>query len=195
MHRLIPVEAPEDIAEPYRDTPIGRLLEYHNLDRPSDKYTRAELLIGMCMDHRNHLHRPDNFAYVLRAGGANLRSSEFEVSYAIAVGGVRHIALIGHNNCGMAGLAARKQHFVDGLVERAGWEPAAAESHFVRCSPQFEIGNEVNFVLAETKRLRAQYPKVQVAPMLYRVEDNRLYLIREEADGEPRASAVRSTPQ
>jgi hypothetical protein len=29
-------------------------------------------------------------------------------------------------------------------------------------------------------RLRKEYPKIQVAPMLYLVEDNRLYLIKEE---------------
>ena len=43
----------------------------------------------------------------------------------------------------------------------------------------FEIGNEIDFVLSEVKRLRSDYPGVQVAPMLYRVEDNLLYLIRE----------------
>lgn len=179
MDRLIPVEAPEHIAEAYRGTPIGKLLEYHNLDRPFDEYTQAELLVGMCMDNRKHLHMPDNFAYILRAGGANLRPSEFKVSYAVAVGGVRHIALIGHTNCGMVNLMARKQSFVDGLVEGAGWEATAAEDHFFHFAPIFEIGNEVDFVLGETKRLRLRYPKVQVAPMLYRVEDNRLYLIRE----------------
>lgn len=44
----------------------------------------------------------------------------------------------------------------------------------------FEIGNEVDFVLSEAKRLRLRYPKIIVAPLLYKVEDNRLYLIREE---------------
>ena len=40
----------------------------------------------MCMDNRKHLHIPDNFAFIIRSGGANLRYSEFKVSYAIAVG-------------------------------------------------------------------------------------------------------------
>src|SRR5258708_9105835 len=89
MDRLITISSPQDIPTVYRDTPIGMLLEYHNLQRPLDTYdvnSGAKLLIGMCMDYRKSMHIPDNFAYILRAGGANLRFSEFKVSYAIAVG-------------------------------------------------------------------------------------------------------------
>ena len=176
--RLIPVRTLEDIPPRWRDTPIGRLLEYHNLDRPFDHYDRAALLIGMCMDHRKQLHLPDQFAYILRAGGANLRPSEFKVSYAIAVGGVRSIALIGHTECGMSGLASRQEEFIAGLVD-AGWDRDEAERHFRESVPQFEIGDEIDFVLAESGRLRARYPAVSVAPLIYRVEDGRLYFVRE----------------
>jgi len=133
----------------------------------------------MCMDNRNHLQIPDNFAFIIRAGGANLRYSEFKVSYAIAVGGIRCIALIGHTQCGMVNLIARKDQFVQGLVKAAGWQPQSAEEHFLHFAPIFEIGNEVDFILSEVKRLRLRYPKIMVAPLLYRVEDNRLYLIQE----------------
>ena len=131
------------------------------------------------MDNRKHLHIPDNFAFIIRTGGANLRYSEFKVSYAIAVGGVGAIALIGHTQCGMVNLIARKQQFVQGLVERAGWQPESAEEHFHHFAPTFEIGNEIDFVLSEAKRLRLRYPKILVAPMVYRVEDNFLYLVDE----------------
>jgi carbonic anhydrase len=73
------------------------------------------------MDNRKHLHIPDNFAYIIRSGGANLRYSEFKVSYAISAGGIKHIALIGHNNCGMVNLNSRKDQFVYGLEQNAGW--------------------------------------------------------------------------
>lgn len=179
MHRLITVSTADHIVPHYRGTPIGKLLEYHNLGRALDSYTRAELLIGMCMDNRKHLRIPDNFAYIIRAGGANLRYSEFKVSYAIAVGGARAIALIGHTNCGMVNLMARKEQFVQGLVENAGWDRRFAEEHFLHFSPMFEIGNEVDFVLSEAKRLRMRYPKILVAPLIYRVEDNLLYLLNE----------------
>jgi len=179
MNRLISVTDPESILPAYRETPIGLLLEYHNLGRALDPHTKAQILIAMCMDNRKHLRIPDNFAFIIRTGGANLRHSEFKVSYAIAVGGVRAIALIGHTNCGMVNLIARKDQFVDGLVESAGWEREWAEEHFMHFSPMFEIGNEVDFVLSEAKRLRLRYPRILVAPLMYRVEDNRLYLLKE----------------
>ncbi|MBP7689695.1 MAG: carbonic anhydrase [Thermoflexales bacterium] len=179
MDRLRAVNSVEDIPAAYAQTPLGALLRYHNLQRTYEPYTSAQLLIGMCMDHRKHLLIPDNFAYIIRAGGANLRYSEFKVSYAIAVGGVQHIALIGHTHCGMVNLMARRAAFIDGLVERAGWARDFAEEHFNNYAPLFEIGNEIDFVLSEAKRLRQRYPKVQVAPLLYRLEDNRLYVIAE----------------
>jgi carbonic anhydrase len=178
MNRLVPVESYDDIPAGLRDTPVGKLLEYQNLGRPHDAYDTAEMLVGMCMDNRKQLRMPDNFAFILRAGGANMRPSEFKVSFAVAVGGVRHMALIGHTQCGMVNLMARQRQFVDGLVD-AGWDRTAAEDHFLHFSPIFEIGNEVDFVLSETKRLRLRYPKLMVVPMIYRVEDNRLYLLRE----------------
>ena len=181
MNRLITVASKEDILPQYRQTPIGLLLEYHNLGRKLDVYANANLLIGMCMDNRKHLHIPDNFAFIIRTGGANLRYSEFKVSYAIAVGGVRCIALIGHTQCGMVNLIARKEQFVQGLVKAAGWQEQSAEEHFFHFAPMFEIGNEVDFILSEVKRLRLRYPKIVIAPLLYRVEDNQLYLIQENA--------------
>lgn len=183
MNRLLTITSEDDIPQRYRETPIERLLQYHNLAREYDSYINAQLLIGMCMDNRKHLHIPDNFAFIIRTGGANLRYSEFKVSYAIAVGNVRCIALIGHNQCGMVDLIARKEQFIRGLVESAGWKPKAAEEHFHHFAPMFEIGNENDFVLSEVQRLRLSYPKIIIAPLLYRVEDNRLYLIRENAIG------------
>jgi len=179
MNNLIPVKSTEDIFPEYRDTSVGLLLEYHNLDREYDPYTQAQLLVGMCMDHRKHLHIPDNFTYIIRAGGANLRHSEFKVSYAIAVGGVQNIALIGHNNCGMVDLFTKKETFIEGLTKNAGWEQERAEQHFNQFAPMFEIGNEVEFIVSETQRLRLRYPKVQVAPLMYNVDDNMLYQIQE----------------
>lgn len=180
MERAVLIEHKDQIFDKYRDTPISKLIEYHNLGREYDQYQSAELLVGMCMDHRKHLHIPDNFSYIIRSGGANLRFSEFKVSFAIAVGGVQHIAVIGHTNCGMVQLKHKKEEFISGLVERGGWMPDMAESHFVQYAPIFGIENEIDFVLEEVKRLRLQYPNVIVAPMLYKVEDNKLYLLHED---------------
>lgn len=131
------------------------------------------------MDNRKRLNIPENFAFIIRAGGANLRHNEFKVSYAIGVGKIQHIALIGHNNCGMVNLASKKTELIEGLVQNAGWSSEAAEDHFHHFAPMFEIGNEVEFTLSEAKRLRLRYPKITVAPLIYRLEDNLLYLIDE----------------
>src|SRR4030095_3347158 len=143
-------------------------------------YTNAELLVGMCMDNRKHLNIPDNFAFIIRTGGANLRYSEFKVSFAISVGGVKHIALIGHNNCGMVNLASKKDLFIEGLVNNAGWTKEKAEQQINDNAPMYEIGNEIDFILSETIRLRKVYPKIKIAPMMYQVEDNSMYLIKEQ---------------
>jgi len=180
MNRLIPITNIKDIPVIYQNTPLGLLLEYHNLNRDFENYSNAQLLVGMCMDNRKHLHMPDNFAFIIRSGGANLRYSEFKVSFAIAVGGVRHIALLAHSNCGMVNLISKKKQFIEKLSENGGWTIEQAEEHFNNYAPMFEINNEIDFALSETKRLRSRYPKVQIAPMYYKLEDNFLYMINEE---------------
>ncbi len=179
MDRLIKIETISDIPEMYLNKPIGNLMEYHNLNKPFTAYKSAQLLIGMCMDNRKHLNIPDNFAFIIRSGGANLRYSEFKVSFAISVGGAQQIALIGHNHCGMVNLESTRGVFVEGMVNRAGWTKEQAEKQFDESAPKFEIVNEIDFILSETIRLRKVYPKIKIAPMMYLVEDNRLYLIKE----------------
>ena len=180
MNRLIHIDKISDIPSEYLNTSIGLLLKYHNLNVEFEEYTSAQLLVGMCMDNRKHLHMPDNFAFIIRSGGANLRYSEFKVSFAIAVGGVKHIALLAHSNCGMVNLISKKKQFIEKLSENGGWTIEQAEEHFNNYAPMFEINNEIDFALSETKRLRQRYPKVQIAPMYYKVEDNLLYMIKED---------------
>jgi len=180
MDRLITVADDSQIPDSYRGTPLEELLRYHNLKAPLIPVPAPRILIGMCMDNRKHLLIPDNFAYILRTGGGNLRHSEFKVSYAIGVGGIHTVALLGHTQCGMTKLMDQREAFVNGLVENGGWEREWAEHHWMNFAPMFEIHSEIDFVLSEAKRLRMRYPKVQVAPLLYRVEDNLLYPLRED---------------
>ncbi len=179
MDRLIEVNKPADIPKKYQGTPIGLLVEYQNHLRPHDSYASAQILVGMCMDNRKALEVPENFAYILRTGGANMRASGFKISYAISVGGVRHIVIAGHDHCGMVNLMQRKDAFIKGLVEGAGWDRQKAEDHFLNLVPMFEIGNEIDFVLSEVRRLRAEYPKIIIAPLLYHIENNLLCFIKE----------------
>ena len=174
-HRIVPIHSEEDILPAWLGTPVGDLIRYHNLGRSPKGYNSAELLIGMCMDNRKRLNIPDNFAFILRSGGANLRRVEFKVSYAIAVGGVKAVTLIGHDDCGMVGLPARREDFIRGLAGRAGWTTAAAAEHFDAHMAEFEIGNSADFVLQEAERLGKRYPGIPVAPLYYSVSDGMLH--------------------
>lgn len=177
--RVIAVQEPADVPERYRGTPVGRLLGYHELGEPPDRYERAELLVGTCMDHRVRLRIPERFAYVIRTGGANLRGHDFEVSFAVAVGGVGAVAVIGHSDCGMARVTEEEDAFVEGLEAGAGWDADEAATQFRRRAPGHEIGDPVAFTLSEVGRLRGTYPGLLVAPLHYRVDDGRLCLVRE----------------
>lgn len=183
MAQIIPVNYRDDILPEYQDTPVGRLLEYHNLGRAVGTATAPQLLIGMCMDSRKSLRIPNDFAFVLRTAGANMRDNEFRISYAVAVGGVRTIVLIAHTDCGMARLDERREQFIRGLVDAAGWDKARAVKHFEDSAPKFGIVDEVDFVLGEAKRLRSIYPRITVVPLLYRVEDDLLYQLRADGGG------------
>ncbi len=178
MAKLVEVNSLEDIFPAYRKTPIGLLLEYHNLNKTFCNYDRPQMLIGMCMDNRKNLWVPENFAFVIRSGGANLFYHEFQVSYSIGVGGVRHIALIGHNHCGMVRLEDRKDEFVNGMVRNAGWKEDNALMHFENLSPFFEIGDAVDFLVVEVERLRKRYPKVIVAPLFFNVDTGKILQIQ-----------------
>jgi hypothetical protein len=124
MAEIIPVNYRSDILPEYRGTPVELLLEYHNLGRAIGSTPAPQLLIGMCMDSRKSLRVPNDFAFVLRTAGANMRDNEFRISYAIAVGGVRTIVLIAHTDCGMARLGERREQFIQGLMNAAGWDEA-----------------------------------------------------------------------
>jgi len=179
MTQILPVNYRSDILPEYRGTPTGLLLEYHNLERALGTGTGQQLLIGMCMDSRKALRIPTDFAYVLRTAGANMRDNEFRISFAIAVGGVRTIVLIAHTDCGMTRVAGLHDEFVLGLTEHAGWDRDRAERHFAESVPKFSMDNEIDFVMREAERLRGLYPKITVVPLLYRVEDDLLYQLKD----------------
>lgn len=178
--KLVPVKSKDDVFPQFKNSPIEKLFDYHNLSHPFENCKKAELLVGMCMDNRKYLHIPDNFAYILRSGGANFRNNEFKISYAIAIGNIKTLALVGHNHCGMVNLISRKKKFIDGLIKNAGWNKFDAEKHFWENAPRFEIGSEINFIVGECERLRFCYPKILVAPLFFNVDDNLLYQIKEK---------------
>ena len=120
----------------------------------------------------------NNFAFILRSGGGNLRHNGLKCR-TVSVGG-GYIALIGHSNCGMVNLHEKKDAFISGLVDNAGWDREFAEDHFNQFSPIFEIGNEIDFLLSESARLRGRYPRINVVPLYYKIEDHKLYIVNEK---------------
>ena len=176
MNDLISIKAFNDIPGPLQNTVIGRLLAYHNVGHAFAHYERPELLIVMCMDYRESLRLPENFAYVIRVAGARVRQPDFGISYAIGVGGVTSIAVITHSDCGMVNVASKEEQFVHGLVERAGWESDTAQSHFASSAPVHEIGSETTSAVVGARRLGETYKKITAIPLVYRVEDKLLYL-------------------
>lgn len=177
--RLITVKNEGDIPEAYRDTPVGKLLRYHNLKAPLDSYEKAELLVIMCMDSRVMLRQPRNFSFVVRNSGAMLEGVPFSVSFAVACGGIKQIAVIGHSDCRMVDLESRKEEFVRGLTKRCGWKRDKAEKHFLDMHLSFKKEDEPGSVISEAGLIRSRYPGVVVAPLFYSVEDDDLYLIEE----------------
>jgi carbonic anhydrase len=129
------------------------------------------------MDDRKDLVIPNEFAFVLRAAGGNLRDHDFDISYAVAMGGVTAIALLAHTDCGMVDVRKKRAAFIRGLAERAGWDETRAAKHFDEWVPRYEIDDAVEFVVQEADRLKAAYPALLIAPLLYRVEDDRLLQI------------------
>jgi carbonic anhydrase len=85
----------------------------------------------------------------------------------------------------MVRLTQRREAFIRGLVANAGCTAEEAAEQFDEHAVDFEIDDEVQFVLAEAARLGRCYPKILVAPLIYRVEDNRLYQVQEpESQGD-----------
>lgn len=175
---LLNIQRKDDIPAEFLGTPIEELLEYQNFRKVYQPQEQASMLISMCMDSRKKLSIPQNFAFIIRTGGANLRGMEFTVSYLIALLDLKYIALIGHNDCRMVNLFSRKDEFIKGMEANAGWDPETAASHFDHYAPLFNIRNEASFILSEQARLNELFPKVTVVPMIYNVGDNNLSIIQ-----------------
>jgi carbonic anhydrase len=171
------IENQGDIPKEFLGTPIEGLIQYQNFSAPFQVYDKAQLLVAMCMDNRKQLRIPENFAYIIRTGGANLRYSEFKVSYAVSLGKLDYIVLIAHDKCGMVNLASKKDLFIEGLSRLENWNKEKAEEHFYNYAPIYEIEDEIEFIVNESKRLSQKYKGITVIPLYYTLEDNKLSFI------------------
>ena len=180
MPKLIETNTAEDILPVYRGTPVEELLRYHNFrePRPTDNET-PKMFIAMCIDFRKFLVVPNDYAYIMRTAGARLSGNEFELLYAIAVGGVSTVVLIGHTDCGMTRVINQRDQFVSGLGERAGVSAETAGEIFDTFAPEYAIEDPVKAMVAEAIMILGLLKGVMIAPLLYRVNDDKLVQILE----------------
>ena len=108
-YKLRSILIKQDIPDHFLNTPYETLLMSHNLGEKFQNFDRAQLLIIMCMDNRNYLRLPVKFAYIIRTAGARITGNEFQLSFAIGYGDIKHIAIITHTMCGMVKVTGKKE--------------------------------------------------------------------------------------
>jgi carbonic anhydrase len=174
---LFPIDSIDDIPSVLKKTPLETLLKGQNLGLIDEFISgSAELVIGMCIDFRKSLNTPKDWAFIIRREGANMEDAEFAIALAMSKG-VRHMALIAHNDCAMANTAQHREQFVSVLHQQAGWTAEEAAQFFDSHARSRDIGNEIDFVLQEAERIKSLFSGLKVVPLLFRVDNSKLYLI------------------
>lgn len=110
------------------------------------------------------------------AGGrvSHIPSSEFAFAYILA-NGVRHITIVGHNDCGMTKVHAFKPRLIEALVDQ-GWERENAETFIEENADRFAMKDEIDSLEFEFNRLRGLFKKVEIAPLFFSLSSSRLHL-------------------
>ena len=170
----------EEVPQAYRNTPIELLLAYNNLGKEFDECAQAKLIIGTCIDNRICFRIPDNFAYIFRQAGANMQQCDFSISYVMAVGSIRHVALIGHTDCKMVDISAQENAYVENISKITAWSKKNASEYFKKNVPICEIGDQEEFTVNEATRLKEKFPNALIAPMLFNVDKGDLCLLQEK---------------
>jgi len=191
-NRLKLVNKPEDIPTRWRGTPIEDLFGAHNFRKPIESTGEPKLLVVTCIEYRFRPEVPSAFAYVSRSAGGRMFGSEFSLSYILAKG-VRHMALIGHNDCGMTKVEEFRPKLIEALVDQ-GWDPCRAEDFVGQNAGRYMMKDEIDALKREFMRLRQLVPKMEIAPLFVSLMSQRLhipkwyveYLEDEKACGEKR---------
>lgn len=175
--RLTPLTSRADLPPRWHGTPIEEFIAAHNFDHPIEGSTEPRLLIVSCIEYRFSPLVPHNFAYVMRTAGGRLShesGSEFALSYILAKG-VRHIAMVGHNDCGMTKVPQFKPNLIKALVEQ-GWDEATAQEFIEENADRFTMDDEINSLEREYKGMREQFKNVEIAPLFVSLASSRLHL-------------------
>lgn len=172
--RISKLSDPESIPKEWKGTPIEELIGAHNFDKPIEPGETPRLLLVSCIEYRFSPQVPHSFAYVARKAGSRLIGEEFSVAYTVAKG-VKHIALIGHNDCGMTKVNQSKPLLIDALVSQ-GWDKTAATLYVNANAPSHMIGDELESLEQEYLRLSALFKKVMIAPLFVSIASAHLHI-------------------
>lgn len=148
--------------------PIQTLMQSHNEGLAFSPFERPVLAVLTCMDFRIHLRMPENFAFVLRTGGANPVPVEPYLAFAVARMGIETIALIGHTDCAM--------QYPDPYVLNHLPSDENLIRHYRAQIAALAIGEVEHFTQQQARTLAARLG-LPVIPLLYRVEDHRLIVL------------------
>ena len=174
--RLEPMNTKDDIPERWRGTPIEEFIGIHNFGQTVDSQATPRLLIVSCIEFRFSLNIPSGFSYVIRTPAgrlSHLPSSEFAMAYTLAKG-VRHVALVGHNDCGMTKVFENAPKLIEALIEQ-GWETKEAKKFIESRASQFAIDDEIESLKIEFNELKEEFKKIEIAPLFASLKSNRLH--------------------
>lgn len=174
MGRLIEFHVREDIPVEWQNTPIEALIMAQNFGWPIHASGQPEMLISTCIEFRYALPIPRMAAYVVRRPSGLLIGSEFTVGFVLSKG-ISYIAMIGHNDCGMAKVDQQAGRVVDALVNQ-GWGREVATEFVRNRAEKYHMTDELDALEREYNRLYSLFRKIVVAPLFVSLYDNKFYL-------------------
>ena len=176
--RLRAVRSASDILTAHRGTPIEDLLAAQNLGQPFPVGETPSLLVATCIDSRVRLALPAGAAFELRAAGVNLgEGGFFQIALIVSLVGIRHVALISHDDCAMIGLTSKRATAAQGLARLDAWDATAAEAFLAKHDESWQQNDPIETVKRHARELGERLGPVRFAPLHYSVREHRLYQI------------------
>jgi len=172
--QLLEIRDREDIPLELRDSPIEALIMRINFGWPVPQSHKPQLLIATCIEFRFTLPIPRMHSYVIRRASGRLNGSEFTIGYCMSQG-VNHVAMIGHNDCGMTRAFQSAGKLVDSYVNQ-GWSRDAAKKFVDKNLARYHMTDELTGLQEEYERLRTVFKKLVIVPLFVSLYDSRLYL-------------------
>lgn len=172
--RLSLIKDSDDIPQRWRGTPIEEFIGAHNFDKPIEGGGNPRLLIVSCIEYRFSPQIPHTFAYVMRTAGGSLRNLDFPLAYILAKG-VRHVALVAHNDCGMTKVPLFKPNLINALVEQ-GWDEDRAKNLIESQSDAYFMPDEIDGLKNEYEQLRDKFNSIEIAPLFVSIASTRFHI-------------------